>query len=238
MSERYAIYFTLAQNNPLYQLVAQWFGYDIYQGDKPAIKVDHHTLLEPLLPYRDYNAQAAIYGFHATLKPPFRLKPGISHKQLIKILKHFSKLHRPFSCSPLQLEQIGDFLALVPQQPCSQLDHLAKDCVQTFDVFRDELAVEEIQKRNPMALSEEQRLMLQLWGYPYVLDEFRFHMTLTDKLTQQQIDKCKPLLKSYLQPYTSRVLTVDQISLCYQATELSPFVVLETYSLKQKKGKG
>lgn len=235
MSERYAIYFTLAQNDPLYQLVVQWFGYDFYQGDKPAIKLDHHALLKPLLPYSDYNAKAALYGFHATLKPPFRLKPGVSHKQLVKILKQFSKLHRPFSCSPLHVEQLGDFLALVPKQPCPRLNNLAKDCVQTFDVFRDELAIEEIQKRNPMSLSEEQRLMLKLWGYPYVLDEFRFHMTLTDKLTQQQIDKCKPLLESYLQPYTSRVLNVDQLSLCYQATEHSPFVVLETYSFKQKK---
>jgi hypothetical protein len=86
-----------------------------------------------------------------------------------------------------------------------------------------------------MSLSEEQRLMLQLWGYPYVRDEFRFHMTLTDKFTQLQIDKCRPLLESYLQPYTSRILTIDQISLCYQAIEHSPFVVMEAYPLKVKK---
>jgi hypothetical protein len=237
MSERYAIYYTLPQNDPLYQLVAQWFGYDFYQGEKPAIKMDQHALLKPLLPYAEYNSKAALYGFHATLKPPFRLKPGISLKHLVKILKHFSKLHTPFTCAPLQVDQVDDFLALVPQQPCCRLNGLAKDCVQTFDVFRDELAVEEIQKRNPMSLSEEQRLMLKLWGYPFVLDEFRFHMTLTDKLTQPQIDKCRPLLERYLLPYTSRVLSIDQISLCYQATEHSPFVVLETYSLKQRKDK-
>jgi hypothetical protein len=135
-------YFTLAQNYPLYQLVSQWLGYDFYQGDKPAIKMDHHALLKPLLPYADYNAKAAIYGFHGTLKAPFRLKPGISHKQLVKILKHFSKLHHPFACSPLQVQQVDDFLALMPQQSFQGLNNLARDCVQTFDVFRDELAVE------------------------------------------------------------------------------------------------
>ncbi len=235
MSERYAIYFTLAQNDPLYQLAAQWFGYDFYQGCKPSIRMDHHALLKPLFPYTDYNAKASMYGFHATLKPPFRLKRGVSHKQLVKILKHFSKLHSPFSCSELSLQQLGDFLALVPSKPCAKLNRLAKDCVQTFDVFRDELVAEEIQKRNPASLTDDQRLMLKLWGYPYVLDEFRFHMTLTDSLTQQQIDLCKPLLKSYFHPYTARAMKVDQVSLCYQATERSPFVVLETYSFKDKK---
>lgn len=235
MSERYAIYFTLAQNDPLYQLAAQWFGYDFYQGSKPSIRMDHHALLKPLFPYSDFNAKASLYGFHATLKPPFRLKPRVSHKQLVKILKHFSRLHSPFNCAKLKLQQIDNFLALVPEQNCKKLNQLAKDCVQTFDVFRDELAAEEVQKRNPASLTEDQRLMLKLWGYPYVLDEFRFHMTLTDALTQSQIDRCKPLLESYFHPYTSRPLRIDQINLCYQATEHSPFVVLETYLLKQRK---
>lgn len=236
MPERFAIYFTLAQSDPLYQLAAQWLNYDFYKGDQmPPIKLDHHAIIDPLRPYIKYNAKAAQYGFHATLKPPFRLKPGVSHVQLVKIMKHFAKLHKPFTCAPLKVEQIGDFLALVPEQHCNKLNDLAKDCVQTFDVFRDRLNADEIEKRNPLKLTKNQKLMLDTWGYPYVLDEFRFHMTLTDRLSKKQINKCRPLLEAYFHPYTSRSLPVDQINLCYQATSRSPFVVLETYSLRDKK---
>jgi putative phosphonate metabolism protein len=235
MSERYAIYFTLAQNDALYQLAAQWLGYDFYQGNKPAIQMDHHAILKPLFPYTDYTAKASLYGFHATLKAPFRLKPRISHKQLVKMLKHFSRLYQPFSCSALKLKQIGNFLALVPENECKSLNRLARDCVQTFDVFRDKLDADEIARRNPASLTDNQRLMLENWGYPYVLDEFRFHMTMTDALSAQQIERCQPLLESYFHPYTSRALVIDQLCLCYQATERSPFVVLESYPLKDKK---
>ncbi|MCS0466276.1 DUF1045 domain-containing protein, partial [Burkholderia mallei] len=37
-------------------------------------------------------------------------------------------------------------------------------------------------KRAAAPLSERQRALLAEWGYPYVLDEYRFHMTLSDPL--------------------------------------------------------
>ena len=40
----------------------------------------------------------------------------------------------------------------------------------------------ELERRRKAGLSAAQEKMLLRWGYPYVLDEFRFHLTLTGRL--------------------------------------------------------
>jgi putative phosphonate metabolism protein len=233
--ERYAIYYVPDQADPLYQLARDWFEHDSYREDISAIHLDHNDLLNPLQPYADFNQGARKYGFHATLKPPFRLKSGASRKQLHKMIKQFSKLNRPFECEALKIARIGDFLAIVPRSSCDRLNQLAQDCVQTFDVFRAPLNEQELEKRRPDSLSPRQRELLDQWGYPYVLDEFRFHMTLTDKLNGEQLERCQPVLDNYFQPYLSRTLRIDRICLCYQQTPAQPFEILESYEFKRKR---
>ena len=235
MFERYAIYVTLPQDSTLYHKASQWFSYDAYQGDSPTIEYDLQEELRPLLPYSDYNSKASQYGFHGTLKAPFRLKNGIKYKSLQKMMKHFCRLTSVFHCVGLEVKQIDNFLALVPKQDCKKIIQLSKDSVQTFDVFRAALTSDEIDKRQPNKLSDNQRLMLKQWGYPYVLDEFRFHMTLTDRLTQPQIDTCKPLLEEYFKECLRQPLRIGQLSLCYQSSEYSSFVILDSFPLHGEK---
>ena len=82
----------------------------------------------------------------------------------------------------LSLARLDGFFALVPGAEAADLYALADDVVTGFDGFRAPATEAEIARRNPAALTSRQRELLDAWGYPYVLDEFRFHLTLTDRI--------------------------------------------------------
>lgn len=228
MSERYAIYLTLVEHSPLYQLAATWLQHDIYKRHCPE---SEHKALKDLNRARRYTAKASQYGFHATLKPPFTLKKGHSSGELIKAFRDFAKQQQSFECGPLILSELAGFIALVCAGNNDRLNALASNCVTTFESFRQSLTSHEIKKRRPETLSARQWQLLERWGYPYVMDEFRFHMTLTDTLPAEDMKRITPLLADYLNPYLNQPLMVNQISLLYQPNTASPFVVLETGAL-------
>ena len=78
------------------------------------------------------------------------------------------------------MELIGGFVAIVPATPSPGLDELAADCVTGFERFRLPMTAQERSRRLAAGLSQHQTANLERWGYPYVFEEFRFHMTLTD----------------------------------------------------------
>jgi len=228
MQDRYAIYFVPSADEEYYQRISQWLGYSIHTG-RP---VSQTELSPTLQPFTGFTRHARMYGCHATLKPPFRLKPNLKEKQLVKIFKHFSRLFPPIQCSGLQIENIGRFVALTLTDECPRLHELATDCVQTFDLFRDDLTPAEFNKRQPERLSPNQLLMLKQWGYPFVIDEFRFHITLSDPLPESSLAACKKALIDDLSPIPSRPFILDSISLCYQPAPSKPFITLETHPLQ------
>jgi len=126
---------------------------------------------------------------------------------------------------------LGDFLALMPQHDCRALNELAALSVKAFESFRAPVTAKEYQCRKPDSLTERQRRLLDDWGYPYVLDEFRFHMTLTDKCPQDVIDTCRPQLQDYLADALNSDFEVNQLSLLEQQDRQSPFFVVRTTRL-------
>jgi hypothetical protein len=132
---------------------------------------------------------ATRYGFHGTLKPPFHLHSQESESSLIKDLKHFVDGEEPFVLSKLQLTEVGRFIALVPQQNCSRLHSLAERCVRFFDAYRKPESTDQMNRRRSAGLNPLQEEYLVAWGYPYVLKEFRFHMTLTGPFVDENLKK-------------------------------------------------
>jgi ribose 1,5-bisphosphokinase len=122
------------------------------------------------------------YGFHATLKAPFRLRPRASLAQLIDELERYTQTLCAFRVPRLRVTRLDDFLALVPQQPEPRLDALAAACVKRFDHLRAPLNAIELDRRRREPLTRRQEALLARWGYPHVLDEFRFHMSLSGPL--------------------------------------------------------
>ena len=131
---------------------------------------------------RSLVGEARRYGFHATLKAPFRLVDGARSEDLCAELDDWCATQDAFTLPPLRVARLGDFFALIPQQPEPRLNAIADECVRRFERFRATLNAEELARRLAAPLSARQRQLLEHWGYPHVFDQYRFHLSLTGPL--------------------------------------------------------
>jgi len=176
---RYAIYFAPPATSPLWRFGAAVIGYDAETGATVAPPELRRFDAER---WREITAEPRRYGFHATLKAPFRLAEGRSEDDLGAACAAFAAERTRFACAGVELSAIGRFLALKPASPCAALDRLAGAAVKAFDGFRAPMSAAEREKRLRAPLTARQQDHLARWGYPYVLEDFRFHMTLTGPL--------------------------------------------------------
>ena len=175
-SARYAIYYAPAPDSPLWVFGSALIGYDAATGKK----------LQPLVPQgQDPDRWMALtteprrYGFHATLKAPFYLSQYATETGLLEALQDFAAGHQGVALDGLKIRCIGSFIAMTPLQEAPELNGLAANVVRHFDRFRAPLSEAERERRLKSPLTERQIAQLDEWGYPYVFDDFRFHMTLT-----------------------------------------------------------
>jgi hypothetical protein len=122
------------------------------------------------------------YGFHGTIKAPFRLAEGVDARLLQSDLAALATRLPPVRMAGLRLEILKGFLALTPEGDETDLLALGAEVVSRLDPLRAPLTEGEVARRRPDRLSPRQRELLARWGYPYVMEEFRFHLTLTDDL--------------------------------------------------------
>ncbi|MBI3726963.1 MAG: DUF1045 domain-containing protein [Burkholderiales bacterium] len=174
---RYALYF--APDGEWWRRGSTWLGRDAANGQQlpqPAIAgLDTGLQTQPT---RD----ARRYGFHATLKAPFQFADGLPEADLRQALQEFCAQQNNIQIHAPQVQWMGKFLALRPTGDQPALDEFAFACVSHFDHFRAAMSEAELVRRQQMPLSPRQNDLLLEWGYPYTAEEFRFHMTLTDKL--------------------------------------------------------
>ena len=178
---RYAIYLAPRADSALWRFGSAILGYDAQTGEEPAAPdlagFDAET-------WHAATAEPRRYGFHGTLKAPFRLAEGRSADDLAAAVAVCAGGHHPFEMPPLEVRALGPFIALVPQVPAPKLADLAAACALELDAFRAPLTPEDLARRRPERLSARQAGYLETYGYPYVLEEFRFHMTLTGPLRE------------------------------------------------------
>jgi len=199
---RHALYFAPPPGD-FATAAAHWIGRDAETGQTFAP-------LHPDLP--TLSASARRYGFHGTLKPPFHLAHGVDEDALLATIEVVGASLSPASVPGMQVRGLDGFLALVPVGDTSALDALAGQIVTRLDHLRAPLTDADRARRNPDALSPRQRDLLDRWGYPYVLDEFRFHLTLTDRLTADQMATLRPLAEGHFAPFLPRPLVLDRIA--------------------------
>jgi putative phosphonate metabolism protein len=172
------------------------------------------------------------YGFHATLKAPFRLAEGRTPEELDAALARFAA-GRPGVLVPrLSLARLGGFFALVPGTETAELHALADEVVTAFDAFRAPATDAELARRNPEALTPRQRELLKAWGYPYVLDEFRFHMTLTDRIPHARRPEVERTLHGWFGALLGAALPVTALALFTEAEPGAPFRLHAVYPLQ------
>lgn len=205
---RYAIYFTPAPG-PLTQVCTAWLGWDMATGqDMPSPDVAGLPL-----PVAQITETPRKYGLHATMKPPFRLAQGATQTMLNDALATFCATRSPVILDGLDLARLGRFLALRPLGDEGALNALAADTVRGFDAFRAPLTEAEMIRRREAGLTAEQDSLLRAWGYPYVMDQFRFHITLTGKLPVAQARQTAEALAPVLTPLLPAPFVIDALSL-------------------------
>lgn len=226
---RYAIYFVPPVESALYRFGASVLGYDSYAGE---------TVRFPPWSEAEYPSWAALvhdarkYGFHATLKAPFVLKEAASESDLLAEFKRFCQIPRTIPTVTLSIQSLGSFVALTTNGADPDLQELASDCVAAFDGFRAPLSSGERQRRLAAPLSSSQVANLEKWGYPYVFSEFRFHMTLTGRISADQRPRVISTLdREFRSSGAAPALALERISLLRQNDIASAFRVVAQHAI-------
>jgi len=223
---RYAIYFVPSKQAELWRFGCAALGYDSARGETAPFHT--HAFFQNA-EIEDWTAAPRRYGFHATLKPPFVLADGKSVADLEREIAEFCALRQAFTLPRLKVAALGGFVALVPGEPCQNLNALAGDCVSRFEPFRAPLSEADRARRLQSPLTENQIAHLDAWGYPYVFDEFRFHMTLTGRLPDAVQPQALAGLHDLYAPIDRPVL-IDGIALCVQPTREARFKVSRSFA--------
>lgn len=174
--KRYAIYYT-PETGAFAGAAAAWLGWDVARGiavAQPAITLPHGLA--------EVTAEPRKYGFHGTIKPPFRLAEGVGPADLAQAVAKLAASLKPVVLPGLQMVNLEGFLALIPQGDTTALKALAAEVVRVLDLYRAPLTEAEIARRRPERLTPRQRELLAVYGYPYVMEEFCFHLTLSGPL--------------------------------------------------------
>lgn len=171
--KRFAIYYA-PRDGAFADAAAAWLGWDARSGQATA-QPDLDGLAAA-------TAEPRRYGFHGTIKPPFRLREGRSPDELAAAVRALAASLSPVRLDGLKMERLEGFLALIPAGDTAALRALAAQVVQDLDGFRAPLTAAEIARRRPDSLTIRQRELLEVFGYPYVMEEFQFHLTLSGRL--------------------------------------------------------
>ena len=162
MPARYAIYFAPARDSMLWRRAQAWLA----QPDLEALAVS-----------------ARRYGFHATLEAPMKL--SADYAAFGRALSEFAGDRPPVTLAGLAPRLIDGFLALTTEPQPQALTDIAAEVVTDFEGFREPLTLDERARRLRAPLTDRQVELVDRYGYPYVLDQFLFHMTLTDRLPEK-----------------------------------------------------
>lgn len=222
---RYALYFTPPEDHDLTRAANAWLGANAFSG-----KVLPQGDTGPLSAAYIANITSAPrrYGFHGTLRAPFYLAADKNERDLVAAVGSFSSSQMPFEMPALKIGRLGPFFALVPDGDTTQLNQFTGEVLKAFEPFRAPLTDADYQRRKPERLTERQRKYLKKWGYPYIFDDFRFHMTLTGPVPEEEANAVKDVLEAIFTPHLNSTILCGGPSLFVEADAGGPFVAHHT----------
>lgn len=229
MTERFAIYFAPSATSNLWERAATWLGRDAADGDLfdgPVAGIDRARLL-------NLTQSANRYGFHATIKAPMALADGATEEELRTALADFAAQHEPFSLGRLKLASLHGFLALIVDGEHERLQDFAAHVVEDFDPFRAPMSVKDRAARAGKGLSERQLELLDAYGYPYVFEQFQFHMTLTDQLAPEDAAEIAQAAATWFAPVLEDAVVLDRLALFHEPDTGKPFRRIADFKLGQ-----
>jgi len=222
---RYAIYYAPDIGSALDTFGHTWLGLRGREALAAAVGTSSKVALDRI---DQLTESPRRYGFHGTLKPPFELNPANRAAGLIEAAHVFARSRAPIQLPPLELAVIGKFIALTPIAESAALERLAAACVRAFEGFRTPLnrQQEEDYKLNKLTVHQEQ--MLEHWGYPYVMEEFRFHISLTDRIDDDaERDAVMDLLATLAAPVLGEPILIRDLVVFAQDALGQPMKAIE-----------
>lgn len=226
MTERFAIYYAPSAHSNLWERAATWLGRDASDGELfhgPVAGIERDRLL-------NLTQSANRYGFHATLKAPMALADGALSVNIMSKLSEFAAQHQPIDLGKPRLSSLSGFLALTVEEN-EALQDFAAHVVETFDPLRAPMSVKDRAARAAKGLSERQIELLDAYGYPYVFEEFFFHMTLTDRLADSDAADIAQAATTWFSPVLEESLILDRLSLFHEADAGAPFRRIADFKL-------
>jgi putative phosphonate metabolism protein len=223
---RYAIYYAPSSDSVLHCFGSRLLGYDAADGNDLPFP-------DGVTPdWREVTQDPRKYGFHATLKAPISLADGKREDDLLGACAGFAGRARRIPVIEPVVDAISGFIAVIPAKPSDELQQLAADCVTEFDAFRAPLSPEDRTRRNPAKLTARQCDYLDRWGYPYVMEQFRFHMTLTGRLNDERRGPIVAWLRERFATTGLTTLAIDRIALFRQNDAASRFRIIGSWALR------
>lgn len=228
MSEhRFAVYWAPPEGTMLHRLGAQWLGRDPATGE-----ARRQPMVSPVTPARfaDLTADPRRYGFHATLKPPLRLAAGRTGDEFRAAVTAAAAAFPAFEAPPLKVGRIGGFLALVPDGDMAPWRRLSDHMVRALDSFRAPAGEAELAKRRAHGLTPSQDANLTGFGYPHLFDDWRFHMTLTTRLTSPERERIESAALGHFGALGRKPVAVTEICIFEQVAG-GDFTIASRHSL-------
>lgn len=231
MPERFALYYAPPTSHPLWLKAAEWLGRDPAGGDVTPAEIGGIDTA-----YRiSISESARRYAFHATLKAPMALAAGTTRAGLEADLVRFALNSQKVEIGRLKIANLEGFLALIPVEQSGEMTDAVGRIVLEFDHYRAPAPAGDREKRiRNGKLTPHQIEYLDRYGYPYVLDEFRFHMTLTDRLSDAERPAVMAAAEAWFGPLLEAPYTLDRIALFHEAEAGAPFTRLADFPLSAK----
>lgn len=226
---RYGIYFAPSAGSRLHVLGSRWLGRDAITGEALDPGLTDSILHDDWLRATESPRR---YGFHATLKPPFRLAEGASFEDLRAALRDFAASHASFEAPPLAVGALGHFLALTLSKPSEKFSGLAADSVRGFERFRAPATEQELAQRLKDSLSAREREYVMRWGYPYVFETWKFHMSLTGSLPKEALPPLAEHLRGRFAMASREPLLVDSVCIFHEPSPGAPLRVVDRAALR------
>lgn len=227
---RYAIYFAAAAEDSLSRLGNTWLGRDPYSGKTLEMPEIDGLSTERVA---ELTSSPRRYGFHGTLKAPFNLKDGQKETELLEACESFAQELAPFEIRALSVNRLGKFLALTPDVEEPSLAAFAGLCVRHFEPFRAPLAEFDLERRRQSGLTPRQDAHLTDWGYPYIFEDFRFHMTLSNKLEDEtEAQVLKQAAEEHFDEVTGQARVGRHFAVYAEPHRGAPFEIVKLFELR------
>lgn len=213
---RVAVYYAPETDDPLWDAGTVWLGRDPESG---------RARTQPEGLAGEMTAEAASYGLHGTLKPPMRLRDGRGFDDFLTAVADLAQSLHSFTMPPLSVQMLHGFLAVRDAESSAALQALSDVTVATLDPFRAPPSEAELARRRRHGLSPAENTLLQRWGYPYVFHLWRFHLTLSRRLTDAEVERWLPHATTYFAAALDRKRECRSLALFTQDTAGAPFAL-------------